>query len=211
MTVVIGSQSNVPDVGDPITSPWHQDTATKIVHRFASLAAANAWTTAPDGAVCITTDTATSWKRIGGVWRSSTWVRAWRAAALTVPAAAYTPIVFDTKAGDADGAYNVATGEYTAAVSGVYHYESVVTCLLNNNPQPLLLAVFVNGVAETRGTFVTVRGGVTGDLWGLVVAGSSNLTAGAKITFRVYNGGANAVQLDSGPAANNMSVYRVNP
>ena len=52
MTVVIGSQTNVPATGDPILSPWHQDTARKIVHVFASTTARDAWIAPPNGAVC---------------------------------------------------------------------------------------------------------------------------------------------------------------
>jgi hypothetical protein len=72
MTKVIGSQTDVPDVGDPIVSPWYQDTSTKLVHRFASLAALNAWTTAPAGAHAYTTDTSTAYVWMGGMWRTNT-------------------------------------------------------------------------------------------------------------------------------------------
>jgi hypothetical protein len=69
MTVVIGSQNDVPDIGDPIVSPWYQDTARKIVHQFASTTARDAWTNPPNGAMCVTTDTGTTWLRRGGVWQ----------------------------------------------------------------------------------------------------------------------------------------------
>jgi hypothetical protein len=68
MTRVIGSQSDVPDVGDPIVSPWHQSTANKLVHPFATTTARDAWTSPPNGAVCVTTDTNTTWRRQTGVW-----------------------------------------------------------------------------------------------------------------------------------------------
>jgi hypothetical protein len=67
VTQVIGSQNNVPDIGDPITSPWHQDTARKIVHVFATTAARDAWISPPDGAVCQAPPGAW-WNRVGGVW-----------------------------------------------------------------------------------------------------------------------------------------------
>lgn len=54
MTLVIGSQTNVPDTGDPITSPWPQDTAKKLVHAFADVTARGAWSTRPEGAVAYT-------------------------------------------------------------------------------------------------------------------------------------------------------------
>jgi hypothetical protein len=68
MTTTIGSQTNVPDPGSPITSPWAQDTARKIVHTFANVAARDAWSTRPDGAMCVTTDTDTLWLWNGTAW-----------------------------------------------------------------------------------------------------------------------------------------------
>ena len=68
MTRVIGSQSDVPDIGDPIVSPWYQDTAKKIVHTFATSTARDAWTDPPNGAVCVTVDTSVAWIRKAGVW-----------------------------------------------------------------------------------------------------------------------------------------------
>jgi hypothetical protein len=67
MNVVIGSQSDVPDVGDPIVSPWMQDTAKKIVHVFASTAARDAWVSPPDGAIC-QAPAGKFYNRIGGAW-----------------------------------------------------------------------------------------------------------------------------------------------
>ena len=68
MTVVIGSQTDVPATGDPIVSPWYQDTARKLVHQFASVAARNAWTTRPEGAMAWTADE----NRIA-VWTGAAW------------------------------------------------------------------------------------------------------------------------------------------
>jgi hypothetical protein len=70
MTKVIGSQSDVPDVGDPIVSPWHQDTARKIVHPFPSVAARDAWASPPEGARCYVEATKRDYRRVGGVWES---------------------------------------------------------------------------------------------------------------------------------------------
>ena len=69
MTVVIGSQTDVPDTGDPIVSPWYQDTARKLVHQFANVTARDAWTTRPEGAVAYTADT-----DVLSVWNGSAWV-----------------------------------------------------------------------------------------------------------------------------------------
>ncbi|HEY2332640.1 MAG TPA: hypothetical protein VGH94_12045 [Acidimicrobiales bacterium] len=67
MTKVIGSQTDVPDIGDPIVSPWYQDTAKKIVHVFATTTARDAWVSPPDGAVC-EAPAGYWWHRVGGVW-----------------------------------------------------------------------------------------------------------------------------------------------
>ena len=69
MPITVGSQTDVPGSGDPIVSPWYQDTATKVVHRFATEAARNAWTTRPEGAVAYTLDTNTF-----AMWTGATWV-----------------------------------------------------------------------------------------------------------------------------------------
>jgi len=68
MTKVIGSQPDVPDVGDPIVSPWYQDTAKKIVHTFANAGARDAWVSPPNGAHAHTLDTAADWIRVAGAW-----------------------------------------------------------------------------------------------------------------------------------------------
>lgn len=81
MPTTIGSQTNVPAPGDPITSPWHQDTAKKIVHVFASIAARDAWAAPPNGAVC-QAPAGTWYNRISGAWvrmaarRDDGWARA---------------------------------------------------------------------------------------------------------------------------------------
>jgi hypothetical protein len=68
MTVTIGSQTNVPDPGSPILSPWAQDTAKKLVHTFPNSTARDAWTSPPDGAMCVTVNDDNLWQRKNGVW-----------------------------------------------------------------------------------------------------------------------------------------------
>jgi hypothetical protein len=70
MTITIGSQTNVPDPGSPITSPWAQDTARKLVHTFANAAARDAWASPPDGAMCVTLDNDVLY-----MYRSTAWVQ----------------------------------------------------------------------------------------------------------------------------------------
>jgi hypothetical protein len=67
MPVVIGSQSDVPNAGDPIVSPWYQDTAKKIVHVFSTTTARDAWVSPPDGAVC-EAPAGVFFKRVAGLW-----------------------------------------------------------------------------------------------------------------------------------------------
>jgi hypothetical protein len=68
MPITIGSQTNVPDPGSPIASPWSQDTARKLVHTFANVTARDAWLSPPDGAMAVTVDTDQLWQRKGAVW-----------------------------------------------------------------------------------------------------------------------------------------------
>lgn len=70
MTVTIGSQTNVPSPGSAILSPWAQDTARKICHQFASIAARDGWTSPPDGAICSTGTGAgvQLWQRRATAW-----------------------------------------------------------------------------------------------------------------------------------------------
>ena len=68
MTVQIGSQSDVPATGDPIVSPWYQDTSRKLVHQFASRSALDAWSTAADGSMGVIPP-GIPYIRRGGAWR----------------------------------------------------------------------------------------------------------------------------------------------
>jgi hypothetical protein len=68
MTVTIGSQTAVPSPGSPIASPWAQDTARKLVHQFASIAARDAWVSPPDGAMAYTQATNQLFVRKDAAW-----------------------------------------------------------------------------------------------------------------------------------------------
>jgi hypothetical protein len=68
----IGELTNVPEPGAGVTSPWAQDTTNRIVHRFASFAALNAWA-AGDGAQAVVAPASNqygslSYRRVAGVW-----------------------------------------------------------------------------------------------------------------------------------------------
>lgn len=47
--VVIGALTDVPAPGSAIASQWSQEVTLQSVHKFASIAAIKAWTTAPTG------------------------------------------------------------------------------------------------------------------------------------------------------------------
>ena len=69
MPVQIGSQSDVPDSGDPILSPWYQSTSTMLRHIFASKAALDAqWATAPNGAHAWCIAENAMYNRVAGTW-----------------------------------------------------------------------------------------------------------------------------------------------
>jgi hypothetical protein len=65
--ITIGEISDVPTVGSAIASQWAQEVTNRIVHRFANVAARDAWAAA-DGSMCITLDTYTHWLRRAGAW-----------------------------------------------------------------------------------------------------------------------------------------------
>lgn len=68
MTITIGSQTNVPSAGSAIVSPWAQDTARKIVHKFNNNADRDGWTAPPNGSMAVTLDTNTLWQYRGTTW-----------------------------------------------------------------------------------------------------------------------------------------------
>lgn len=107
-------------------------------------------------------------------------------AAQSIPNAAYTTLTWSDKAGDREGAMNVATGKYTVPRAGFYLVAGTVLfdangtglrylALFLNNGQRL--TNYVPGVSATK-TLVTLTTGL-------------NLTAGAVLDLRVYqNSGA---------------------
>lgn len=69
MVTTIGSLTNVPNAGAPISSPWAQDVTRLGVHVFATKAAMDAqYTTAANGATAITLDNGKRYIRLGGAW-----------------------------------------------------------------------------------------------------------------------------------------------
>lgn len=66
----IGSLTNVPAPGDPITSPWAQDASRRVVHVFANKTAlaGAAWPGLADGAQAYTTAEKCRWERQDGQW-----------------------------------------------------------------------------------------------------------------------------------------------
>jgi hypothetical protein len=55
--VTIGELADVPAPGSPIASAWSQEVTNRIVHRFATTAAMNAWAAANGSIACVLTAT----------------------------------------------------------------------------------------------------------------------------------------------------------
>jgi hypothetical protein len=65
--VTIGELTDVPAPGSAIASAWAQEVTNRIVHRFATKAALDAWAAA-NGSVGVTADNGV-WLRVAGAWQ----------------------------------------------------------------------------------------------------------------------------------------------
>jgi len=65
--ITIGELTDVPAPNSPINAQFHQETANRIVHRFATLALMNGWA-AGNGALAWCAETTLHYGRVGGVW-----------------------------------------------------------------------------------------------------------------------------------------------
>lgn len=68
--VTVGELTDVPAPGSPIASAWAQEVSNRIMNRFATKTALDAWAAA-NGSIGFTADTGTTWVRVAGVWRPS--------------------------------------------------------------------------------------------------------------------------------------------
>lgn len=76
--ITIGEMTNVPAPGSQIAAQWAQDASERVVHRYASKAALDGWTSAPNGTLAVALDTNVVWQRRGNAWSQFT---PWRATA----------------------------------------------------------------------------------------------------------------------------------
>lgn len=111
--VTIGELANVPAPGSQIAAQWAQDVSSRIVQRFANVAALKAWV-APNGARAVDLATGIEWQRFAGAWAQIT---AWQGAG--TPAAGGTApgtIVVNQLSIPADPAPRVAFVTYFVTV-----------------------------------------------------------------------------------------------
>lgn len=66
--VTVGELVDVPAPGSPIASAWAQEVSNRIIHRFATTAAMNAWTATDGARAVVTAAPFTEYRRIGGAW-----------------------------------------------------------------------------------------------------------------------------------------------
>jgi hypothetical protein len=65
--ITVGELVDVPAPGSAIASAWAQEVSNRIVHRFATIAARDAWAAA-NGSLCFTTEGTQLWRRAAGAW-----------------------------------------------------------------------------------------------------------------------------------------------
>lgn len=65
--ITVGELTDVPAPLSPVNAQFHQEVANRIVHRFASASAMNAWAAAP-GSLAFAADTNALYLRYGGAW-----------------------------------------------------------------------------------------------------------------------------------------------
>lgn len=69
--LTIGELTDVPAPGSQLAAAWAQEISSRIVQRFPTAAALQAWA-APPGAFAVQTDTGVLWRRIAAGWSQQT-------------------------------------------------------------------------------------------------------------------------------------------
>jgi hypothetical protein len=69
--ITVGELTDVPAPGSQIAAQWAQEVSGRIIHRFPTKAAVDAWA-APNGSRAFQTDTSIEWRRVNGVWSQVT-------------------------------------------------------------------------------------------------------------------------------------------
>lgn len=65
--ITVGELVDVPAPQSPVNAQFHQEVANRITHRFANVAAMNAWAAA-NGSMAYSADTGFHYARVGGAW-----------------------------------------------------------------------------------------------------------------------------------------------
>jgi hypothetical protein len=133
----------------------------------------------------------------------NTAARAYRNAALTLSAGAYTKIPVDTVTYDAGSNLQIANGRYVCPTAGYYHVEGQVET--NAASGSLLIAqINVNGAARTDGGRI-IPG--SGGAWAVTVSDVLQLSAGDYVELYAYSGVGDPLLTSS--AFNYLSVVKV--
>ena len=120
------------------------------------------------------------------------------------------PLLFNTSIG--------GFGQYLAKADGLYvaHGRCQLQQNTVNNPQRFIIAFWKNDVEDINtiyGNEHEIRGGVSGDLWMLVVSGAIPMRKGETLALRVFNGdgAGNSVTASASNRTVSMEVYRHGP
>lgn len=109
--------------------------------------------------------------------------KAYRNAAFTT-VVGYQKLVLDAEVYDTNN--NFASGTYTAPVTGLYHFDWMVTISIAATSNDTVAVLYKNGVAESWGHEIESQGGSGG-------SDQIQLTAGDTIELWVYTQAASAV------------------
>jgi hypothetical protein len=127
--ITIGSLNNVPAPGAALQAQWAQDVTGLAVHRFANLAAINAWASAPNGALAVAVDTSVVWRRVGGVWSQFT---PWSGSAAGIVSNGGTVVVSSLTVPSDPGPRIVHASGYLS-IAIFYGAQAYIELLVDNN------------------------------------------------------------------------------
>lgn len=181
--ITIGDLTNVPAPGSPIAAQWAQDASTRVVHVFASKAAIDAWTTAPNGCYAHDTGTGVLWYRIAGVWSQFT---PWHATGIGIAAAAGQVVVASLTI-PADPGPRTVSATCHLSLALFYGNQCYVELLVDN------VQVAIANIPKT----INLTGTGVNTQWNVCLAGNYNLPTGRAIN----------VQTRVSPDVNTIGVY----
>jgi hypothetical protein len=200
--ITIGELTDVPAPGSQLAAQWAQEVSARVVQRFASKAAVDAWA-ASNGAFAVDLSTGIYYRRVTAGWAQ---VTPWQGTG--TPAAA---IIVGNGQTLVCNTLNIPTdpGPRVATLSSFTRLEKTNTAGVLG-----ILYLMANGVQSTEAQVNTVHNDV-GVPWGYHnVAQSANveIAAGAamQITVVVYSNIGNTVQVSGNPTFNRLTAL-VNP